>query len=338
VSAQKLAKLQALLERVQSRGANPRGAVDGVLAGAVAAPAMAPVAPVALREASYIDDSIDLPTWPPPPMPTNPPVLTNGDASPEPEPEAEPDISIDVEMSEPPPPVEEDEAVAAAAAEDGVGSPLDEPLGPTGTESVERLMAAPSSAPGPVAEVSPPVESERAPSVNEALVLVVDPETEEDAVRAPLERAPSYDLADAALDVDAAGDADARDEEVEMARAPASSRRPVAPPPDEPLADMAFDADESQPPRHTPPPESGRLPASPAQEFDADVTGVRTAPQQVESVPDADLVEAQPRVLVAEEIRADLSSSADDVSDVVGEAQAFAPATFAAWLDAALGL
>jgi hypothetical protein len=113
----------------------------------------------------------------------------------------------------------------------------------------------------------------------------------------------------------------------EVEEAPLSSRRPVAPKPEERLADMAFGAEEPRPPRHTPPPESGRLPAAPTVEFDADVTGVREAtpivPRSRELVPEATHVELAP---------------SDAVADLVGEAQRFAPGTFAALLDASLAL
>jgi hypothetical protein len=91
---------------------------------------------------------------------------------------------------------------------------------------------------------------------------------------------------------------------------------------------MAFGAEEPAPPRHTPPPESGRLPAVPAVEFDADVTGVREA---------TPIVLPRPRELVPEATRAALVPS-DGVADVVGEAQRFAPTTFAELLDASLAL
>jgi len=113
----------------------------------------------------------------------------------------------------------------------------------------------------------------------------------------------------------------------ELEEAPLSSRRPVAPEPEERLADMAFGTEEPRPPRHTPPPESGRLPAAPAVEFDADVTGVREATPIV----------PRSRELVPEATRAELAPS-DVVADLVGEAQRFAPETFAALLDASLAL
>ena len=113
----------------------------------------------------------------------------------------------------------------------------------------------------------------------------------------------------------------------EVEEAPLSSRRPVAPEPEERLADLAFGAEEPQPPRHTPPPESGRLPAAPPVEFDGDVTGVR------EATP----IAPRQRELLPEPTRAELAPS-DAVADLVGEAQRFAPATFAALLDASLAL
>jgi hypothetical protein len=117
--------------------------------------------------------------------------------------------------------------------------------------------------------------------------------------------------------------------EEDVVEAPASSRRPVAPEPEERLAEMAFGAEEPRPPRHTPPPESGRLPAAPQEEFDGDVTGVREAATAAEP--------RRPRELEPEAIQADLASS-EVVVDVIGEAQRFAPSTFVALLDASLAL
>lgn len=109
---------------------------------------------------------------------------------------------------------------------------------------------------------------------------------------------------------------------------PVSSRRPVVPQPEERLEDMAFGAEEPGLPRHTPPPESGRLPAAtPANELDGDVTGVREAPPMV----------PRTRELTPEATRAELAPH-DAVADIVGEAQRFAPSTFAALLDASLAL
>ncbi|HEY3819879.1 MAG TPA: hypothetical protein VGL81_22090 [Polyangiaceae bacterium] len=214
---------------------------------------------------------------------------------------------LDVEVDEatiPPPPivpvrataateaevVMEVEVVQEAAADTVIGVPAEEVTIAESLGSRERLVAAAPVplAPAAAAEPSPP----------EALEV--------------LEESPPEILAAV--------------EEVE--EAPLSSRRPVAPEPEERLADMAFGAEEPSPPRHTPPPESGRLPAAPAVEFDADVTGVREA---------TPLAPPRPRELVPEATRAALESS-DAVADLVGEAQRFAPATFAALLDASLAL
>jgi hypothetical protein len=119
------------------------------------------------------------------------------------------------------------------------------------------------------------------------------------------------------------------DEPVE--EAPVSSRRAVvAAEPQERLAEMAFGAEEQPAPRHTPPPASGRLPAVPAED-EGDITGVREAG----SLP----LQPQPpaAALSAEPTPAQLSPS-DKVAEVIASAQAFAPATFIALLDASLGL
>jgi hypothetical protein len=105
---------------------------------------------------------------------------------------------------------------------------------------------------------------------------------------------------------------------------PVSSRRPVMPEPEERLAEMAFGAEEPSPPRHSPPPESGRLPAAAAASFDdTDVTSADVQPPTRDLVPEA--------------IRGDVSANAR-VVDVIGEAQRFAPSTFGALLDASLAL
>lgn len=118
--------------------------------------------------------------------------------------------------------------------------------------------------------------------------------------------------------------------------APASSRRPVTSPPER-LAELAFGTDEPESPRHTPP-KSGRLPAPPAVEFDADVTGVRPAASVSISHEDDATQAAAPSVLTPQAARPDFASTAAPVVDVIGEAQRFAPATFLALLDASLSL
>ena len=119
------------------------------------------------------------------------------------------------------------------------------------------------------------------------------------------------------------------DEPVE--EAPVSSRRAVvAPEPPERLAELAFGAEEPAP-RHTPPPESGRLPAVPdaaTVESDGDITGVREA-ASIQLSP-------TPPPLMAEATAPRLSPS-DSVGEVVAP-PAFTPSTFVALLDASLSL
>jgi hypothetical protein len=107
--------------------------------------------------------------------------------------------------------------------------------------------------------------------------------------------------------------------------APASSRRPVMPEAEDRLARMAFGVEEAPPPLHTPPPESGRVPASPADDFDSDPL---EAPRQVRH-PD--------EPLIAEATRALLQSSVP-VAKLVGGPNRPAPMTFSAILDETLSL
>jgi hypothetical protein len=117
------------------------------------------------------------------------------------------------------------------------------------------------------------------------------------------------------------------DEEEE--EAPISSRRSVASQPEERLAEMAFGGEEPREPLHTPPPESGRLPAAPpVVDYDADVTGVRSS-TQAPRPPEPELV--------PEPVRPQVGPS-DAVAQVIAAAQRFAPETFVALLDASLAL
>jgi hypothetical protein len=115
---------------------------------------------------------------------------------------------------------------------------------------------------------------------------------------------------------------------------PASSRRPVALQPEERLAEMAFGTDEPPQRLHTPPPESGRVPAAPAAGFDVetDETGVRSSPPFSPRATEAFAPE-----LVPEAKRPQLVPS-DSVAEVIAEAQRFAPSTFVELLDASLSL
>ena len=197
-----------------------------------------------------------------------------------------------------------------------------------------RVVAAPA-APGPVPVMHAPPPRE-APAVTEAEIVVdvevqvATPETvlavvveEEPAPPAALE---SREQLVAAEPAPVAESAPVEIEVEEEVRAPISSRRPIPPQPEEQLAAMAFGAEEPQPARHTPPPESGRLLAAPAADFDAEVTEVREAQKVASPVP-----------LVPHATAAVLAPS-DVVADVVGAPRPAVPATFVAVLDASLAL
>jgi hypothetical protein len=118
----------------------------------------------------------------------------------------------------------------------------------------------------------------------------------------------------------------------DVEEAPASSRRPVAPPPEQRLDEMAFGSVEPEPPRHTPPPESGRLPAAPEVEFDGDITGVRDATRSAHPPAPAPIM-----AIVPEATLADLAPN-DQVADVVNPVHAPEPTTFVGVLDQSIAL
>jgi hypothetical protein len=192
-----------------------------------------------------------------------------------------------------------------------IGVPVEEVMAPEALGSRERLVAA-EPIPSEAAELPAVETSDPAPVVQE-----LGPEI----------------LAD---------ESDVQ-ETAELEEAPLSSRRPVGPQPEERLAEMAFGAEE-EPPRHTPPPESGRLPAAPAVEFDPDVTGVREAtpiapvrahesePTPLRAPAPTSARELSPEVTLA------VLPSGDGVAEVIGRAQDFHPSTFIALLDASLAL
>lgn len=180
------------------------------------------------------------------------------------------------------------------------------------------------------------------PVLRTAQAAVAEPlqehDSEERLVTAQLEPAeePTVVLVSAASDsippIDVA-EVEVVEEEEEEEEAPISSRRTVASQPEERLAEMAFGGEEPRQPLHTPPPESGRLPAAPAVDFDPDVTGVRNAapiaehPQESESR----------RELAPEPVRPQLSPN-DRTAEMIAKAQSFAPQRFVALLDASLSL
>jgi hypothetical protein len=267
--SQTIARLEALLVRVQSRAAAPRTAP--ALA-ATMAPAAAAAPPTVPPPAEVDEETTPLAFRARAEQPT------------------EAEVVVDVDVQE-------------VTSETVIGVPAEEVVVAEAFESRERLVAAEPVAPEPVAL--------------EPLADVVEPSV----IAEPPDESPPELLAAV--------------EEVE--EAPLSSRRPVAPQPEERLADMAFGAEEPSPPRHTPPPESGRLPAAPTLEFDGDVTGVRDATPIAVAAPIAVAEPTRLREFVPESTRGSVRPS-DAVADIVGAAQRFAPTTFGALLDASLAL
>ncbi len=127
------------------------------------------------------------------------------------------------------------------------------------------------------------------------------------------------------------------DDEGAEDRAPASSRRPVAGLPTEPPLDqLAFDSEEALPALHTPPPESGKVPAAPdITDYDRDLGDVEN---QSEGSQSAERVfDSAPEELVPETTRPTFDATVA-VAQFVGQAVPFAPTSFLALLDATLGL
>ena len=142
---------------------------------------------------------------------------------------------------------------------------------------------------------------------------------------------------------------------------PSSSRRPTGPEPIEQLEKEIFAPPEDvvePPPRHTPPPDSGKLPKASdlpptIEDFEVgDVTGVHAAPLNEKRVDLAiepmmeDLLARSGEHRAREASDVDLSpevtrgaiSDSDEVAEIVGDAKRFAPATFGDLLDATLSL
>jgi len=184
----------------------------------------------------------------------------------------------------------------------------------SGSDSRERLVAASPATPLPTAE--PARDTPDVP-------VEVAAATTEESTAAHAEP----------------GKAEEDDDEIEPA--PSSSRRPVAVEPEERLAEMAFGAVDPQPPRHTPPPESGRLPAAPAADadYDGEITGVRDTSSIAadEAARRASTEGSSPPEVVPEATRPRLPAG-DRVAEVMGAARASGPTTFVALLDASLTL
>jgi hypothetical protein len=208
------------------------------------------------------------------------------------------------------------EAAPAALAPAGVS----EQAAPEtdGFDSRERLVAAQPVAPAP----------ER-PAVSESVAAPAGegwsdrPAADGPSIALPVDASQAASPGDV-VDIEVVGE-DEGDEDEGHEEAPASSRRPVLAHTEDHLAQMAFGTEEP-PPLHTPPPESGQLPASPA-EFDPDVTGVRNAAPLAGPAP--------PRELVAEATRPKIAPS-DAVAELIARAQGFMPSSFVALLDESL--
>jgi hypothetical protein len=296
-----VSKLESLLARIRGRAAEPRPAASS------AAPGVARAVP-----------AIAAPPAAPPPAPAAPP------PAPAP-PVAAPVVTVTrpVQRVEPPPTVIIDQIEEATLPPPPMAS----------DDFAVDVDVHVSTPPPPRMDAVPSSNREPSPS-QERLSAAQTPSTEPPALMADVaDEGPSLEHGESLADEDALAGEEKPEE------APISSRRPVAPP-EERLAELAFGASEPPPPRHTPPPKSGRLPAPPASEFDADVTGVRDAVALPTAGADVTRPAAQasrPGVLVPQAARPNLASE-PRVADVIGDAQAFAPGTFFELLDASLAL
>jgi hypothetical protein len=334
---QRIAKLEGLLSRVKARASGPRPVrvvSAAVPASVVAEDAQGPNSVAAQAETA---------------LATVPPDSVAQSAR-----AAEARLAQDGEAAAPEIAIEEVEVEVLA-------EPVIERAGPEPTqaksyESRERLVAAQPAAvpeaPPALLELDEPAPPVTARASRPELLAANEPVAAEPAAG---EHAEESAIEEAA------------------AQPPSSSRRPLAPEPEEHIADIAFGAsEESAPPLHTPPPESGRLPAAPIVEFDPDVTGVREAaslaheapPPALAGVPSngdrATALHKEPALneqtreavsasqpmrgepvakatLEPEVTRAQLGQSGA-VAQIIGEAQRYKPATMADFFDATLGL
>jgi hypothetical protein len=212
--------------------------------------------------------------------------------------------------------------VQATTKESVVAVPVEEVAAPAALESRERLVAAeptsPTAAePEPEASASAELELEPSPVVTLQIDEDVDELVPDLAAQREVEQTEQTEQAEQLEDVE---------------EAPVSSRRPVAPPPEQRLDEMAFGSVEPAPPRHTPPPESGRLPAAPEVEFEGDITGVRDAARSAHPAAGASAIAIVPEATLVE------LTASDQVADVVSPAPAPEPTTFVGVLDQSLAL
>jgi hypothetical protein len=311
---QTISKLESLLARVRGRAAEPRARAVPIVEAVAAHHVEVTDGPAALE----LDDTAEAHAVAPPVLepavavdraPPKPAAATTG------APVFDLDEPIDelestqqrMVPSRPSPQQTEAEIVVevdvqASTHETVLAVPVDEaaPVPSEVHESKERLVAAapaPSQEPSPEPELAP----EPAAAVEPEPAAVIQVEESVEVVAEEL-----------------------------VEEAPASSRRPVAPPPEERLEEMAFGSVEPEPPRHTPPPESGRLPAAPEAEYDGDITGVRSASKSAHPA-------AAPSPLVPEATIAALPAG-DTVADVVPAAPDAEPTTFVGMLERSLAL
>ncbi len=343
MNTQVVARLEALLARIRSRAGEPRdshtgGALVSVTDAAIAAAARPSEHP------SIVDDD-EVGDWPtrPPPAPLKAQIEAAAIGEPREPPREQPPADQQVQE-----PVQEERPA-------GVAGPAEEVAPEKAYESRERLVAATSVAPE---ELSAEAAAE-APAETGAEVEV-EVQAEADAGYAPAaEIAPSSAPEVEAVVEEAPSDpAVAEADTLEEEETPASSRRPVAQQPEERIAQIAFGAEEPREPLHTPPPESGRLPAAAVVEFDGDVTGVRdsapvaplragrsaSAREQTPSEMPTKEVDSRPAQPVAQvhELSPEPTHpqlpETDAVAELIGEAQRFSPGTLVALLDASLAL
>ncbi len=134
-----------------------------------------------------------------------------------------------------------------------------------------------------------------------------------------------------------------QDADVEIEQPPASSRRPLGPEPEEQIARIAFGSDTEEPPRHTPPPESGRLPSPDESDLRAEIDSPGTLDPFEAKTDERPLAArpANPRSpgsrLVVVETRAVLPTDGD-VAKVANDASVKEPLSFAELLRASLAL
>jgi hypothetical protein len=206
--------------------------------------------------------------------------------------------------------------------------------------------AAASAAAAPVA--TPPARSSSAASepeidfvVQETVIDLSEPFDDAPPARAAEGRSP----ATAAPTSPPLAGADDLDDD--LAGPPSSSRRIIAAEPEQQLSEMTFGASDLPPPRHTPPPESGRLPAAPDADLEpeilldaseVDITSVRPAGPTT-PVPGAGLPgpNEAPTPLAPHVTRGAIPAG-PAVPSLLGKAQEFAPETFLELLDASLDL